>query len=239
MAKRIDETGHKYGRLTVIDYYGQGKWNCICDCGKQVKVAGADLRRGHTTSCGCYRNEQTSKATLKDLTGQRFGELEVLERDMNYQGHQIRTHWFCKCHACGNIKSIASEDLKKDLSCGCLKSKGEYKIAKLLTEAGIPYISEYKFENYKNRRYDFALLDNENNIIRLIEFDGIQHYYRPKTTQWSNISIEEQQQRDLEKNNIASLYGIPLIRIPYWRLDSLTLEQLLDNTFIVKENENG
>lgn len=34
---------------------GQAKsrWNCRCDCGQVVVVIGQDLRRGHTTSCGC------------------------------------------------------------------------------------------------------------------------------------------------------------------------------------------
>ena len=235
----IDETNNKYERLTVIEYVNNGKWKCRCDCGNEIIVAGADLRRGHTKSCGCYNREQTSKASLKDLTGQRFGELEVLERDINYSGHQIRTHWICLCHSCGTIKSIAGEDLKKIISCGCLKSKGEYKIRCLLNENNISFLTEYKFDDYKNRRYDFAIFNDNNDLVRLIEFDGIQHYYRPKTTQWSNISIEEQKKRDIEKNNIAKEKNIPLVRIPYWKLETLTINDLINNTYLVKENSNG
>jgi hypothetical protein len=52
-----DETGNKYGKLSVIDKdtlhpkYGWF-WNCICDCGRTASVRGSYLRIGHTISCG-------------------------------------------------------------------------------------------------------------------------------------------------------------------------------------------
>lgn len=58
--KYIDETGHRYGRLTVLRKYGSsggayhGKyWLCLCDCGTETAVRGTDLRRGLRKSCGC------------------------------------------------------------------------------------------------------------------------------------------------------------------------------------------
>jgi hypothetical protein len=61
--KCIDETGHRYGRLTVIRrYHVNGErsafWLCRCDCGTEVAVRGQYLRCGHTKSCGCQRDEQ-------------------------------------------------------------------------------------------------------------------------------------------------------------------------------------
>jgi len=56
--------GKKFGRLTVISYshsksqhsgYSRAYWNCICDCGKEVKVRSDHLSRGTTRSCGCLR----------------------------------------------------------------------------------------------------------------------------------------------------------------------------------------
>lgn len=240
---RIDETGKIYGKLTVLEYISEkgkkSKWKCKCECGNIILVDGADLRRGHTRSCGCYQKEQTSKASLIDLTGQFFGELEVLERDFNYVGKHVPTHWFCLCHACGNIDSFYSESLRKgQISCGCLKSKGEYKITKLLVNNNIKFISQYHFQDVRNRYYDFALLDDNDCVIKLIEFDGIQHYYRPSQWLWTqNMTLEEQQQRDKEKNQIAFTHNIPLIRIPYWYLDNLTIEQILSDKFLIKEEK--
>lgn len=244
MGKKENLIGQKFNRLTVISEYEYNekgkprKWKCLCDCGNEKIVAGADLKRGHTKSCGCYQKEQISKATLKDLTGQRFGYLEVLERDLNYQGKKVKSHWFCLCHNCGSITSISADSLnvKKIISCGCVKSKGEFKIASLLSENNISFIKEFSFDDFKNRRYDFALLNKENKVVRLIEFDGIQHYYRPRANHWAaTMSLEEQQKRDKEKNNIAKEKGIEIIRIPYWHLDNLTIIDLLDNKFLVQE----
>lgn len=53
-----DLTGKKFNRLTVIERAGSNKnkqalWLCKCDCGNEVKVISADLKSGHTKSCGC------------------------------------------------------------------------------------------------------------------------------------------------------------------------------------------
>lgn len=59
MTKKIDLTGRKFGKLTVIREDGRkGKdllWLCKCDCGKYTTVFGNNLRRGHTKSCGCLQ----------------------------------------------------------------------------------------------------------------------------------------------------------------------------------------
>lgn len=61
MAKFIDITGQKYGRLTAVSRAKnkgtRAAWNCLCDCGNQVVVDGKKLRTSHTKSCGCYRAE--------------------------------------------------------------------------------------------------------------------------------------------------------------------------------------
>jgi hypothetical protein len=56
--QRIDLTGQRFGRLTVVEHAGIDKWvqmiwRCICDCGGSSVVPGGILRRGHTKSCGC------------------------------------------------------------------------------------------------------------------------------------------------------------------------------------------
>lgn len=33
-------------------------WLCKCDCGSSVTVIGADIRSGHTKSCGCFSRER-------------------------------------------------------------------------------------------------------------------------------------------------------------------------------------
>jgi len=58
-------TGKQFGRLvaTKIDKNVRGCyfWECLCDCGKKVIVAGNKLTFGHTRSCGCLAREMASK----------------------------------------------------------------------------------------------------------------------------------------------------------------------------------
>lgn len=234
--------GQKFGKMTVLqDEPKKGTRRrvlCQCDCGNQKVVDLADLKRGHTTSCGCYNKEVVSQMTLKDLTGQKFGYLQVLERDMSYSGKGVRAHWICYCEKCGNVKSIGGDSLLTGgaQSCGCLKSKGEFKIASILRQWNINFIQEYKFPDHKNRRYDFALVDKNNKVVRLIEFDGIQHYMTPRADHWAaTSSLEETKLRDQEKNQLAKEKGVSLIRIPYWHLKNINIINLLDDTFLVKE----
>lgn len=58
--KKIDLTGKQFGRWTVLEQTPrsyQTMWLCECRCGTKRKVSGANLRTGHSTSCGCYREE--------------------------------------------------------------------------------------------------------------------------------------------------------------------------------------
>lgn len=64
MSKIIDITGKKYGKLTVISYFGKKKWLCKCDCGNECIVLGYSLKIGNTKSCGCYRKELNTKHNL-------------------------------------------------------------------------------------------------------------------------------------------------------------------------------
>jgi len=58
MGKRLDLTGQKFGRLTVIKLIRINKhrkpvWLCQCKCGNKTEVAGTNLKSGNTQSCGC------------------------------------------------------------------------------------------------------------------------------------------------------------------------------------------
>lgn len=62
----LNLAGERFGRLTVIARAGshvqrggrtQPLWRCRCDCGGEVAIKGASLRKGKTQSCGCLRSE--------------------------------------------------------------------------------------------------------------------------------------------------------------------------------------
>ena len=68
--KLIDLTGQRFGRLAVIGFAGKSKnghskWLCECDCGNEVTVSYEGLKRGDTSSCGCYMAERTGNMARK------------------------------------------------------------------------------------------------------------------------------------------------------------------------------
>ncbi len=54
--------GKRFGRLVVLEYAGEKKWKCQCDCGETTIVSGNALNSGSTKSCGCLRIETAKRA---------------------------------------------------------------------------------------------------------------------------------------------------------------------------------
>ena len=238
-----DITGKRFGRLTALKladrpgYINQGKnyWDCLCDCGNTITVSYSSLNTGKAISCGCAQREIAKKlgqASLKDLTNQVFGKLTVIKRDLSQ--NYSRVHWICQCE-CGNIKSIAANHLTSGaiISCGCYgTSKGEKEITKLLLKNNINFKQEISFDNLKDKkplRYDFGIYDNKDNLLYLIEFDGIQHF---KITGGRGTleALEKTKKHDEFKNQWCKDNNIPLIRIPYTHFKNLCIEDLLLET---------
>jgi len=71
MSTVIDLTGKSFGYWTVIDRGPNDKrqqafWNCVCLCGAVCLIRGADLRKYHSTNCGCIRIEK-----VKNIIGSK------------------------------------------------------------------------------------------------------------------------------------------------------------------------
>lgn len=79
--KLIDLTGQTFGRLTVTGRAksrpgGEARWHCACGCGGSATANGSDLRRGHTTSCGCVM-KQINRAAKTTHGGRGMPEYEI------------------------------------------------------------------------------------------------------------------------------------------------------------------
>ena len=240
MSKMIDMTGQKINRLTVLSRaensnQGRARWLCRCDCGNEKVILGSHLRNGNIKSCGCLQKEKASitmqtvqklgaAAKMHDLTGQTFGYLKVLYRDTEKQINRL--YWVCECR-CGNKHSVMAQDLLSGhtSSCGCLgNSLGEAIIADILKKNNIPFQQEYKFIDLKDKsylRYDFAIFNDEGEVIKLIEYDGRQH--TDKNSEWHNESVIL---HDRMKTDYAANAGIPLLRISYKDKDLISLDFL-------------
>lgn len=228
--------GQRFGRLTVIKKTkskGNGaRWLCQCDCGNLKEVDANHLRRGDTQSCGCLQSEKVIKNNqqqkLQNLIGQRFGKLMVIARAENV-GKQ--PSWICKCD-CGTITHpILGSNLKKGTtsSCGCLVSKGEAKIKEIFLNNNINFDSQIAFcdcvsKNNVPLKFDFGVFNEKKQLICLIEYQGIQHYYE---VNWTHETLKERQERDEIKRKYCKINNIQLIEIPYVDYQELSLEYLI------------
>ena len=226
--------GKRFGKLVVVERTDKKinrsiVWKCKCDCGNYKEVPTHLLQNGHTRSCGCLIRE----AHANDLTGQKFGKLTVLYPcDYKTDSNII---WHCKCD-CGNECDVKSYFLKKGLtqSCGCISSSiGEMNIQEILNNNNIQYKKEYIIKDLGKLRFDFAIFRN-NNLMRLIEFDGIQHFSECTGVWNSKDNLKERQKRDNIKNEYCKKNNISLVRIPYWERDNITLDMIMGDKYLIK-----
>ena len=223
-----NEIGNKYGRLLVVERAKKegdtrAYWKCKCDCGNEIIVSGKQLRSGNTTSCGCYRAELLRERKLKESgvkIGNTYGYLTVIQKGDIINHHQ---HWICRCR-CGNLVDIITGELNRRNmpSCGCIVSKGESIITNILQEHHINFKRQYSFNdlyiNTGKAKFDFAILDENDNLLKLIEYHGYQHY--DINDNWYCGESDKKKQKYCQQHNIE------LIEIPYTDFDKLNWEYL-------------
>lgn len=197
-----------------------GPWlKCRCSCGTEKSVLYHHLISGHSVSCGCHNKTKS----IKDLTGKKFGKLtvEYMVGSTN-KGYVI---WHCRCE-CGNECEATSKNLLRGhkLSCGCLQSKNEEKIAKILSKLKVDYKTQFVISDLKNPvtdgtlKFDFAIYNKEGQIVMFVEFDGIHHF---RVTRFSanqekmTERFNQQKECDKAKDEYCKKNGFSLLRIPY------------------------
>jgi hypothetical protein len=230
-----NEIGNIYGYLTVIaraenDKDNRAQWLCKCKCGNEVIVRGKSLRNGNTKSCGCYQKERAAQSNMDrvgNLVGQRFGKLQVISEAgfiTHTNGKRSRIY-NCLCD-CGNYCQIQHQYLAfgDTTSCGCIRSKGEFQIEQLLKEHNINFQREYSFENLKDKlslRFDFAIFNDKNELLGLIEYQGEQHYCKS-----NGFYSEDLIKHDKMKIDFCNKNNIKLKHIIYKKNYNLTWEDL-------------
>lgn len=136
MAKNMDLTGVRFGRLIVLSKESDSlvrngrktkRWKCRCDCGNEIVTNERTLKDGRTKSCGCLQKERARDANFQDITFQKFGKLTAIKclgKSKTTSGND--TYWLCKCE-CGNFAKTTITKLKSGhtRSCGCLKKRNE------------------------------------------------------------------------------------------------------------------
>jgi hypothetical protein len=168
---------------------------------------------------------ETFKEKIKILTNDEY---EVLDEYMNN-----RTKISIKHNICNNIYKVAPSNFLCGNRCPiCAESKGEQRVRYWLEDSNIKFKTQYIFDDLKDAKclkFDFGVLDKNNNLKYLIEYDGKQHY------EWiegwmTKKEFKKLQYHDQLKNNYCEQNNIQLIRISYWEFDNI--ENILKNKLV-------
>lgn len=188
-----DETGKKYGRLTVVklDHIDRKKgamWLCACECGCTTVVTGNRLRIGKTRSCGCLKKEAQ----------QNFG-VNTREGSSRRMKAFNKTFWTPDRREENRIKSTIHGGtgtrlfkIWSRMKERCESEKGTH--ARWYHDKGIRICDEWQdfraFREwaYANGYYDQDTAENEyKNLLSIDRIDPEKGYY-PENCRWITIS---------------------------------------------------
>lgn len=219
---------NKWNILNITKHNKQAYAECQCECGTLKSVRVLNILYGYSKDCGCGRKAILRNTRTKNLVGQRFGKLTVVEL-LEESNKFNRRLYRCKCD-CGNEKIVQSICLASGhtSSCGCLVSYHNMYIDQFLSKNKIKHIPEYSIiiDNVRYR-YDFYLPDYD----LFIEYDGEQHYipskYKGNDMEANLQLLKKIQERDKIKNQYCEENNIELLRIPYWEKENI--ETIINN----------
>ena len=115
----VEISGHRYGRLTVIERVGSsdtGKslWRCVCECGNEVRTTAGNLRSQIATSCGCSRSGariENRREALEKYIYQRFLRGTAIQRGIDWNltfsealSLSRQPCFYCGCDPIGIVK---------------------------------------------------------------------------------------------------------------------------------------
>lgn len=110
-------------------------------------------------------------------------------------------------------------------------SRGEIKIAEILTMNDMNFKEEYSFaglnsNNGRALRFDFAVFTDDGDLDFLIEYQGKQHY-QPVSKYGGARGFYQQQFNDNQKRRFCALHNITLIEIPYTDEHLITYDYIM------------
>lgn len=205
-------------------------------CGHEYKIAWNTFQSG--VRCPkCSLEQRGLKRTLSnDYILRKINELvndEYTKLDDVY--FNSTTKFLIRHNVCGHEYEVKWCNFQQGKRCPkCNQSKGEKFISDCLINQNISFTSQVKFNDCRNERtlpFDFGIVDSNNNIIALIEFDGIQHF-EPVERFGGEKAFELTQLRDSIKNDYCKDNNIPLLRVKYNENIEERLEVFLASLFV-------
>lgn len=216
----------------ISEYQGMNK-NLTCKCRVHNRVFTTLAKYVYHDGVGCQdcghdKLVLSQRLPLEEVERRIIAKnpnLEILNLNQ-YTGWESRMNLRCK--KCGATwESPFYSIINNTGRCPVCErgSHGEQKISQLLMENNIEFIPQYQFDDCRGKSkplpFDFGLLDNNENILGLIEYNGEQHY-RPIEYFGGEKKFKQQIERDQIKKNYCEVNNIPLLIIPYWDFENIS-----------------
>ena len=114
-------------------------------------------------------------------------------------------------------------------------SRGEIKIEEILRQSGLSFEEEYSFpdlfsSNGRPLRFDFAIFDDDGNLMFLLEYQGIQHY-EPKSKFGGMNGLRKQQYNDMLKREYCRRNNLILVAIPYTDYSYINYDYIMNSYY--------
>ena len=249
---KLERKEFSHGRLEDMAVFFKRKYcNKICMRKDWLKNSKGNqtYRSAHTTAQKI--NELILQKTICEVCG-KTGKLDVHHIDGDYQNNETNNlKVLCRsCHSKEHKKKgkcvICGQPVKGHGYCNKhylrykkygdpmyvsqnskMHSKGEVKIIQLLEQNNISFVHDKCI--FKDcvlftggvARFDFYINDTY-----IVEYDSEIHYKYTTSGWYTEEEYNVTKQRDQEKNEYCWRHNIPIIRIPYWEYNNLTIDDL-------------
>lgn len=212
--KSLEIYGDKYSYDKVN--YINANTKIILTC----KVHGdfSQFPRNHLKGMKCSKCTGNKKYTTEEfIEKSNIVHNNLYEyNNVEFINSKIKVCITCKIH--GDFYQIPTEHISGKGCASCSKSKGELKIENYLKENNINFKPQYSFPNLKYikiLKFDFGILDDNDNLKYLIEFNGIQHYNFDNFFHKTEDEFKLSEYKDKLKMDYCIKNNIPLQIIKY------------------------
>lgn len=217
----------KNGKLTPYDVSKKSHRVVWWICYSNPKHEWDDMVSNKARGRGCHYcsgkrvNEDNCLATLRSDIASEWNYIRNKKTPNDYTiGSGKKVWWICKCGY--EWEATINHRTNENTGCpACNESKGEKLIREWLESKELFFIREYSFPELIGigggaLRFDYAVFDEHNKLICLIEYDGDGH---------ENIKIHDQL-----KNEYCLKNNLFLIRISYKDFDQI--EDIMKNKLL-------
>lgn len=212
----------------LSDSYINAKTKLSCEClidGYEWETTWNKLQQG----AGCPRCGKVERLTL-DVVKERLYAINPYIEILSETFETTHTHLKCRCLIDEHEWHVTWGNLS--FGTGCPKcnnsSNGEIIISDVLKRYSIKNEEEVRIKECRDRYplpFDFAILDNTQQILALLEYDGKQHFepvdFAGRGEDWAKEQYKGVVNRDSIKTRYCKDNNIPLLRIPYWEFENI------------------